>query len=543
MTDPTAASVSPTVRDVTLDVFRRLGLTTIFANPGSTEVPFLAGLPDDISFVLSLHEGSVVGVATGWAIANDRPALVNLHTTAGLGNAVGALATARVNRAPLVVVVGQQDRRHLALEPFLAGRLEGLAGDYPVWVNQPVSAQDVPGAIARAYHEAVTARGPAIVIVPMDDWQHPMTRTGPMAAATQVRRPAGVDEATVAEVTGLLDGARSPALVVGAGADTAGTRAALVALAERLDMPVRQEAFGARAGFPQDHPLYQGLLPAGRERLRRALAGHDLVLVVGAPVFRQYPYESGEYVDDGTVVVEVSQDPAEVHRSPADVAVLTDPEVFCAALAERVAPREPSGRPARVVPTVQAPADGEPLRAPHVYALLARLTARDTVVVEETPSTRQVLEETLPSREPLGYLGVAMGGLGFGMPAAIGVKMAQPRRPVVAILGDGSSMYAVQSLWTAANYGVGALFIVFANGGYAIMDKLAERSGAGKAPWPSFPEVRLSALATAFGCPARRISSYAELVEVLEEVVPGLPDRSEPLLLDVDVVPEPEFNP
>src|SRR6195952_3309214 len=171
-----------TVRDATLDVFRQFGLTTIFANPGSTEVPFLAGLPDDIRFVLALHEGSVVGVATGWAIANDRPALVNLHTTAGLGNAVGALATARVNRAPLVVLVGQQDRRHLALEPFLTGRLQGLGGGYPVWVNPPVRAQDVPGAIARAYHEAVTGRGPAIVIVPMDDWAQEMTSTGPMAA-------------------------------------------------------------------------------------------------------------------------------------------------------------------------------------------------------------------------------------------------------------------------------------------------------------------------------------------------------------------------
>jgi benzoylformate decarboxylase len=534
---------TPTVRDVTLDVFRRLGLTTIFANPGSTEVPFLAGLPDDIEFVLALHEGSVVGIATGWAIANERPALVNLHTTAGLGNAVGALATARVNRAPLVVVVGQQDRRHLALEPFLTGRLEGLAGDYPVWVDQPVTAQDVPGAITRAYHEAVTGRGPAIVIVPMDDWREPMTRNGPMAGALQVRRPVGVDDATVTEVVDLVDAARSPALVVGAGADSAGTRAALVALAERLDMPVRQEAFGARAGFPQDHPLYQGLLPAGRERLRGALAGHDLVLVVGAPVFRQYPYEPGPYVDEGTRVVEISQDPAEVHRSPADLAVLTDPEVFCAALAERVAPREPAGRPARARLSLPPPAEGESLRAPHVYALLAQRLTRDTVVVEETPSTRQVLEEMLPAREPLGYLGVAMGGLGFGMPAAIGVRMAQPRRPVVAILGDGSSMYAVQSLWTAANYGVGTLFIVFANGGYAIMDKLAERAGAGKAPWPSFPEVRLSNLATALGCPARRITSHAELEQVLDEVVPGLPDRTEPLLLDIDVVPEPEFNP
>ena len=541
MTDATTGGAR-TVREATLDVLRRLGLTTIFANPGSTEVPFLTGLPDDIRFVLALHEGSVVGVATGWALAADRPALVNLHTTAGLGNAVGALATARVNRAPLVVVVGQQDRRHLALEPFLTGRLEGLAGDYPVWVDRPATAQDVPGAVARAHHEAVTGRGPAIVVVPMDDWAQPLTGTGPAAAAGQVRRPAGVDERTIAEVAALLDDARAPLLVVGAGADSAGTRAALVTLSEKLDAPVRQEAFGARAGFPQDHPNYQGLLPAARGRLRGAVDGHDVVLVVGAPVFRQYPFEPGPFVADGVRVVEVSRDPAEVHRSPADLAVLTDPEVFCAALAARVARREPSGRPPRVVPTVPPPAPGEPLRAPHVFALLGERTDRDTVIVEETPSTRQALEEMVPAREPLAFLSAAMGGLGFGMPAAIGVRMARPDRPVVAVLGDGSSLYAVQSLWTAANYGVGALFVVLANGGYAIMDKLAERAG-GKAPWPGFPEVRLSALATALGCPATRISGYEQLLEAFDDVLPRLRDLNRPLLLDIDVAPEREFAP
>src|SRR3954449_10242305 len=145
----------------------------MFSNPGSTEVPFLAGLPEDLRFVLALHEGSVVGMAAGYALGRGAPALVLLHSTPGLGNAVAALATARLNRAPLVVVVGQQDRRHLALDPFLAGRLHGLAGEYPVWSDQPARAQDVPGALVRAYHEAATARGPAIVIVPMDDWLAP----------------------------------------------------------------------------------------------------------------------------------------------------------------------------------------------------------------------------------------------------------------------------------------------------------------------------------------------------------------------------------
>jgi benzoylformate decarboxylase len=543
VTDQLSAPGTPTVRDATLEVFRRLGLTTVFANPGATEVPLLAGLPDDIEFVLALHEGSVVGIATGWALAHDRPALVNLHTTAGLGNAVGALATARVNRAPLVVVVGQQDRRHVALEPFLTGRLEGLGGDYPVWVDQPLTPQDVPGAITRAHHEAVTGRGPAIVIVPMGDWREPMTGSGPVAGPGRVRRPVGVDEVSVAEVADLVDAARSPVLVVGAGADRADTRRALVALAERLDSPVFQEAFGARVGFPRDHRLYQGQLPAGRERLRAALAGHDLVLVVGAPVFRQYRYEPGRYVVEGTLVVEVSQEPAEVHRSPADLAVLTDPGVFCAALVQRVAVRESAGRPARTPVTVPPPGEGEPLRPLHVFTLLAERLARDTVVVEETPSSRQALEAVLPASEPLGFLSAAMGGLGFGMPAAIGVRMALPSRPVVAVLGDGSSLYAVQSLWTASTYGVGALFIVLANGGYSVMDELVERASAARAPWPAFAEVRLSNLAIALRCPARRIRTYPELVAVLDEVVPGLRERATPLLLDVDVVPESGFNP
>ena len=164
------------------------------------------------------------------------------------------------------------------------------------------------------------------------------------------------------------------------------------------------------------------------------------------------------------------------------------------------------------------------------------------MIVEETPSTRQLLEQMVPAREPLGFLSAAMGGLGFGLPAAIGVRLARPDRPVIAVLGDGSSMYAVQGLWTAANYGVGALFVVLANGGYAIMDKLAERAG-GKAPWPTFPDVRLSALATALGCPARRIRTYEELVAALDDVLPRLREMDAPLLLDIDVVPEPEFNP
>jgi benzoylformate decarboxylase len=532
----------PTVRDATLDVFRRRGLTTLFANPGSTEIHLLADLPDDLRFILGLHESSVIGMASGWAIGRGEPALAILHTTAGLGSAVAALATARVNRAPLVVLVGQQDRRHLALEPFLAGRLHGLAGEYPVWVDQPVRAQDVPGAVGRAYHEAETGRGPALVIVPMDDWTADAGGPRESAAADRVVRSHAADEHVVAELLALVSGAEKPALVVGAGADDADTWAALVALAERLACPVWQESFGARAGFPQDHPHFVGFLPADRTRLRSTLAPHDLVIAVGAPVFRQYPYEPGPLVEDGTRVVVVSDDPAEVHRSPVELAVLASTAAVCGELARLVPvrngpPPTPYARPAPPGP----PGPGEPLRAGHVLAALAERLPRDGVVIEETPSNRPELHARIAARAPLGFLSAAMGGLGFALPAAIGLRMARPERPVVAVVGDGSSLYGIQALWSAAHYRVGALFVILSNGGYAVMDRLAEQSG-GTPPWPGFA-IDVAGLAHALGCPSRRIEGHDDLLRTLDDVLPQLADRDEPLLLDVVVAPDRSFAP
>lgn len=535
-------AVARTIRDATLDVFRERGLTSLFANPGSTEVPFLTDLPNDLRFVLALHESSVVGMATGWAIARGEPALAILHTTAGLGNAVGALATARVNRAPLVVLVGQQDRRHLALEPFLAGRLQGLAGEYPVWVDQPVRPQDVPGSISRAYEEATTGRGPALVIVPMDDWSAAEDEGRESAAATRVVRAHAASETAVAELAELLARARAPALVVGSGAADPDTWAGLVALAERIACPVWQESFGARAGFPQDHPQFAGVLPADRTRLRRTLAPHDVVLSVGAPVFRQYPYETGPLTEDGTRLAVITQDPSEAHRSPVELAVLAPPAAVCAELARIVPAREgppptPLARPAPPAP----PAAGEPLRAGHVLAELAEGLPHDVVLLEEAPSNRPELHARIPARNPLGFLGAAMGGLGFALPAAIGIRMARPEQPVIAVVGDGSSLYGIQALWSAAQYGVGALFVILANGGYAVMDRLAEHQG-GVGPWPSFT-VDIAGIARAFGCPAERLETHGDLVRTLAGVLPKLAERGEPLLLEVVVAPDAEFAP
>src|SRR4051794_8304997 len=388
-------------------------MTRIFSNPGSTEVPFLAGLPEDLEFILALHEGAVVGMAAGHALGSGAPALALLHSTPGLGNAVAALATARMNRAPLVVVVGQQDRRHLALDPFLAGKLAGLAGEYPVFATQPARAQDVPGAIVRAYHEANTGKGPALVIVPMDDWTASAPEPHEIIGPQLLIRSQAADPAAVAALAGLLDSAQRPAIVTGAGTDSTEGWAALITLAERLNCPVFQEPFGSAAGFPQDHPLFAGHLPAGRKRLRDAFARHDAVLIAGTGALRQYPYEPGPLTHPGTRLAVITSDAEEAHRSPVELAVLGDPAAVAAALAEAVEARPGPPAPQRA-PAIapEPPRRGEPLYAAHVLDALAARLPPDAILLEETPSSRPELHARVPAMSPTGFIS-AMGMLGF----------------------------------------------------------------------------------------------------------------------------------
>ncbi len=176
--------------------------------------------------------------------------------------------------------------------------------------------------------------------------------------------------------------------------------------------------------------------------------------------------------------------------------------------------------------------------ASHVLAALAERLPRDAIVLEEAPVDRPEINQRLPARESLGYLSAAQGGLGFALAGATGLRMALPRRPVVAVVGDGSAIYGIQAVWSAAHYRVGPLFVILSNGGYVVMDRLAERHGGGTAPWPSFGgEIELATIARGFGCPARRIATHDELVEALDEVVPTLAERAEPLLLDVAIAP------
>jgi benzoylformate decarboxylase len=525
-----------TVRDATFEVMRRFGMTTIFGNPGSTEVSFLTDLPADIEFVLALHEGSAVGIASGYAIARGEPSFVNLHTAPGLGNAVNAIANARDIRAPLVVVVGQQDRRQIAFEPFLTGRaLERLAGEYPVWAQTPTRAQDVPGTIARAYHEAKAAAGPALVVVPMSDWEQPADELAANAPA-HVVRATSISSTELHQLVELVARAENPAIVVGAGSDSPEGWAALVALAERLNCPVWQEPFGARAGFPQDHPLFAGHLHWRRRLMREALAPHDFVLVVGTNAFRLYLFEQPEPpVAPGTRVTVITADPAEAHRSPCELAVVAPVAAACAALAEQCTQRDgPPPAPIERPPAPPPPEPGEPLRSCHVLAALADRLPADVVLLEESPSAKPELHRRIRARAPLGFISNANGGLGFGISGAIGLRMGLPDRPVVAVLGDGSALFAIQALWSAARYEVGVLMVVMANGGYGVMDAQAQARG-GTGAWPAFPGVEIAGIARCFGCAATHVQTHEQLLSALDEALADPAARTQPLLIEVAV--------
>lgn len=522
-----------TVRDAVFEVLKSHNVDRIFANPGSTEVDLLTDLPEHIEFILALHEGSVLGMAAGHAIAADVPAVALLHTTAGYGNAVGGLATARANRAPLVLLVGQQDRRHLDANPFLVGDLGALAGNYPVAVEEPARAQDVPGAVSRALHAAVVHRGPAVVIIPMNDWHEPVDEVrAPAVRRLQVAK--AVEASEFAEIAAALEGAKNPALVLGPLVDDPETWDAVAELATKLDADVWQAAYSYRMGFDQTSPLFAGHLPPAREQLRTALGRHDVVVVLGAHAFRQYLFDDGDFVGEDVRVLVVTDDADEAIGSDAELAVLAPAPAAARALAAAVTARTPKERPAR---PAKAPIDVDatgPITAATVFQAFAERLPAESTFFEESPSNRRDLLAQLPARAPFGFLTAAMGGLGFAVPASVGVKMARPDRPVVAIVGDGASLYNIQALWSAQKYNVGVLFVVMSNGGYRVMDRLAHNAGA-TPPWPGFEEISLSTLAAGFGCPAKRIETTADLLAVLDEVLPTLGERTSPLVLDIAV--------
>ena len=312
-----------TVRDVTYDLLRALGLTTVFGNPGSTEETFLKNFPDDFTYVLGLQEASVLAMADGFAQSTGKPALVNVHTAAGTGNAMGSLIAAYRGNTPLIVTAGQQTREMVLCEPYLTNTDETvLPQPWVKWAYQPARAEDVPAAFMRAYAVAVQPpAGPVFLSIPLDDWEKPAL--GPAVVRTVSHR-VSPDAERLRGFADRINGAQRPMLVYGPEVDRSGAWDAGVAFAEKVGAPVYGSPLPDRVSFPENHRLYQGPLPMTIAGAEKILRGHDLAIVVGAQVFRYYPYVAGEYLPEGTDLLQITSDPALAGAAPVGDSVLGD---------------------------------------------------------------------------------------------------------------------------------------------------------------------------------------------------------------------------
>lgn len=523
-----------TVREETFQLLRSLGLTTIFGNPGSTEEPFLQDFPADFRYVLGLQEASVVAMADGYAQAAGHPALVNLHTAPGVGNAMGAIVGAWHNKTPLVITAGQQTREMVLLEPWLTNLdATELPKPYVKWSHETRRAEDAPAALMRAFAEASQPpMGPVFLSLPMDDWDKPALGK---ATVRQVARRTAPDPDQVREIATALSHAESPALVFGAGVDRSEGWQEAVALAEKLRAPVYSAPASERAGFPEDHPQFMGALPFAIGPLSEKLQGHDVVLVVGAPVFRYYPFVPGDYLPQGTRLFQITDDPHEAARAPVGDASLGDAALACAALTALVDASERALPPARQ--SKPAPEASQPMSADFLFSALASALPDDAILVQESPSNMMPFHARLPAKHPASYFSMASGGLGFGLPASVGVALAErdkrTNRPVVAVIGDGSFQYSVQALYTAARHNLPVLVVAPNNQEYAILKSFAEHEKTPNVPGLDLPGINLSAVARGFGVTARRIENPEDVAQAVRDAL----GAGGPQVLDVSIAP------
>ena len=500
------AGASVSVKDATLDLLRAFGIKKVFGNPGSTELPFLSDWPDDIDYVLGLQEASVIGMADGYAQATRNAGFVNLHSAAGVGNALGNIYTAHRNQTPLVITAGQQARSILPLQAFLyAERASEFPRPYVKFSVEPARAEDVPAAIARAYYVAMQPPcGPTFVSVPIDDWTH---QTQPVEARN-VSRELGPDPDAMKALAAALSASKRPALVVGPGVDRAQAVDLMVRVAEKAKAAVWVSPFSARCSFPERHPQFAGFLHASPGQLSDALREHDLVVVIGAPVFTFHVEGHAAIFDGATTIFQITDDPTAAAVSPRGNSIIATMKPALATLLELL-PETKRAMPAgRVLPP--APVAADPIPVEFLLHTLFGAMPDDAALVEEAPSHRPAMQKFMPMRGQDSFYTMASGGLGYSLPASVGMALGRPDIRTVCLIGDGSAMYSIQALWTAAQRKLPLTVVVINNAGYGAMRSFSQVMQVRNVPGLDLPGIDFVKIAEGMGCDAVRVSKSSE---------------------------------
>ncbi|RBP15564.1 benzoylformate decarboxylase [Roseiarcus fermentans] len=503
-----------TVREITFDLLRKLELTTIVGNPGSTEEPFLADFPSDFDYVLALQETSAVAVADGLSQSLRKPVLVNLHTGAGTGNAMGAIVSASLNKTPLIITAGQQTRQMLLIEPLLTNiDPTVLARPWVKWSYEPPRPEDVPAAFMRAYATAMQQpAGPVFLSLPMDDWEKRIPEVD-VFRTVAVRQ--GPDPSRIRDFAARINSSENPVLVYGS--DIARSQAwnAGIALAEKLDAPVWTAPFAERTPFPETHPLFKGALAPAIGPLSRQLAGHDLVLVVGAQVFRYYPFVPGAYLPEGAALLQITDDPSAAAKAAVGDSLISDAGLALEELNLRVGERTATrSAPQRAQPA-EADRTARPMLPHAVLEVLRACTPDDFVLTEEAPSVVPDMQDVFRIDHEDCFYTFASGGLGWNLPAAVGLALGEIRsernRPVVALMGDGSFQYSLQALYTAVRRKARLVVVVLDNQEYGILKEFAELEKTPNVPGLDLPGIDIVALGRGYGAESARVETLDEL--------------------------------
>jgi benzoylformate decarboxylase len=534
------------------------GVEVIFGNPGTTESPILDALLDypQLKYVVALHEGVALGAASYYAQSAGRTAAVNLHVAPGLGNALGMLYNALKARSPVVVTAGQQDTRLRLRGPVLGHDLVAMAAPLTKWSVQVERADEFALIMHRALKVAADPpAGPVFVALPIDVLEQE-TDVEPFPPG-RLYRASLPDPDGVRAAAELLLGSRRPAIVVGD--DAAAATAELTALAEGLGAAVWCEGIRMHQALPSAHPSFRLGLGFDTVAIRKALDGVDVVLLVGGPFFEEVWYAPGSPLPAGAKAIQVESSPERLALNlPVSVGLVAHPRAALAALRTGVerqagpAFREAAARrndALRALKAQEAEAqraratkrwDVAPISVPRAMAELEAALPPDAIVVDEAITAGPDLTRTVQFERPGDYLGAKGGGIGQALPGALGVKLAHPERPVVAVSGDGSAMYSIQALWTAAHHDLAVVFVILNNREYRIlkhnMDTYRQRFGA--KPDRGYPNMDLVSpdlgfvdLARGMGVEGVRVTTPAELRPALEKAIAA----RRPFLLDVSI--------
>ncbi|MEP0338557.1 MAG: thiamine pyrophosphate-dependent enzyme [Alphaproteobacteria bacterium] len=530
-------------RSAFLELLKQEGVTHMFGNPGTTELPIMHALADhpDLTYVLGLQEALVVAMADGYSRASGKLVACNVHVAPGLGNAMGSLFNAKFTNTPMILTAGQQEQGHGLTEPVLYGDLVSMARPLVKWAVEVTQLEDLPRIIHRAAKVAMTPpTGPVFLSLPGDILNDEAGLD--LGSATRIDTRVRPSDDVLETLAKRILAAENPVVVVGDEMVKSDALAEAAAFATILGAPVFQSSTPYGAQFLSEHPCFMGALERSQKQARAALEPHDLMIALGTDPLTMSVYSPIDPLPDGMKIVQIGLNEWDIAKNyPVEIAALGDLKTTLPALADMLARIGGDAQAARAKASIAALAatnwsarrarlitelsDGDgpqPIDPRHMAKMITDVLPDNAIVVNEGLTSARLLDQLFPFRDRFAYHGLASGGIGWGLPAAVGVQIAQPDRPVVAVIGDGSAMYSIQALWTAAAMKLPLTYVIANNGGYRIIkQRLKSFHGSENYIAMDFvdPPIDFVAVASGMGLAAERITDPARVGPALNEAI------------------------